>query len=603
MSVADGFAPERSEETAWLEQAAGVLRRGRPDITADGVLDALERRTVEGLRVPALGTPGSLAREPLSVHTGGWDIRSLVVVPARSRRDLLRDLVAQEWDGGATSLWLRWPGPGSQVDLAGLPLERGPIVVDCDDSFTAATSLAAAVAARGGRLAADSVCGVDPLAAAVRAGAGAVVPTAAAVGEVASEIALVADGLGVRAVAVDGSAAHDVGAGDAAELGWALAVTVEVLRHWEAAGRPPVRAFDLLDVRLAATVQQYPTVAKMRAARLLWARLAELAGLPGAGLRLHAVTSRAMLTRQDPETNQLRNTVAAFAAGVGGADAVTVLPYDAARGVPSRSPRRWARSVSLLLQAESHVARLADPAAGAFALEELTDRVAAAAWAEFQRIEAAGGAAAALADGSVRERWAATEAERRRRVAHRRQAVIGVTVHPPAIPDTDEVPTIVGAEGPVEGLGWRGTRSWAADVEVLQDRPTSAAVFVVPLGPVAAHQSAVGLAVDVLTAGGVRTVVAPSPPAGAAADDLVRDFANSGCPAACLAGPIDAPVALEVIEGLRAAGARRIIAAAGSAPGVDGVDDRIDRGDDVLDFLRRTRAQLESAGPAEGSRV
>src|SRR5213079_2145923 len=121
-------------------------------------------------------------------------------------------------------------------------------------------------------------------------------------------------------------------------------------------------------------------------------------------MRIHAVTGALMLSRSDPWVNMLRGTVAAFAAGVGGADAVTVLPFDTRLGLPDAFGRRIARNTSALLIHESHIARVSDPAGGAYAIEKLTDDLAAAGWEELGRIEGAGGALAALQDGSVKAR-------------------------------------------------------------------------------------------------------------------------------------------------------------------------------------------------------
>ena len=108
-----------------------------------------------------------------------------------------------------------------------------------------------------------------------------------------------------------------------------------------------------------------------------------------------------MMTRYDPWVNALRSTVACFAAGMGGADAVTVLPHDAlvtATGGTSLG-RRIARNTQTVLQLESNLARVIDPAGGSWYVEYLTDELAAKAWSELQRIEAAGGIVAAVEAG------------------------------------------------------------------------------------------------------------------------------------------------------------------------------------------------------------
>ena len=174
-----------------------------------------------------------------------------------------------------------------------------------------------------------------------------------------------------------------------------------------AAGLTVEEACAQLEFRYAATADQFLTIAKLRAARRLWARVAEVCGAPGAGAqRQHAVTSSVMMTRRDPWVNMLRTTVACLGAGVGGADSVTVLPFDHALGLPDAFARRIARNTSTILMEESHLARVIDPAGGSWYVERLTDELAAAAWAFFQEIERAGGQAAALRSGLVAERLA-----------------------------------------------------------------------------------------------------------------------------------------------------------------------------------------------------
>ena len=199
-----------------------------------------------------------------------------------------------------------------------------------------------------------------------------------------AELARKADTLGV---VVDATAVHDRGASDAQELGHSLAVGARVLRTLTEAGIPLDEAAGLVEFRYAATDEQFPTIAKLRAARRLWARVLEISEAEGREQRQHAVTSRPMMSKYDPWVNMLRTTVAAFAAGVGGADAVTVLPFDSPLGAPDALGRRIARNTSHLLIDESHVATVADPAGGAYAVEKLTDDLAVAAWELFGRLE------------------------------------------------------------------------------------------------------------------------------------------------------------------------------------------------------------------------
>ena len=188
-----------------------------------------------------------------------------------------------------------------------------------------------------------------------------------------------------------------------------------------------------MEVRLAATVDQFATIAKFRAARQLLARVAEVCGEPTAAgdVPLHAVTSRAMSTRYDRAVNIVRATIACFAAAAGGADAITVLPHDAAvRRSASELATRLARNTQAVLEMESNVAGVIDPAGGSWYVERLTDQLAERAWDVFQEIEAAGGSAPpskpALSTTASPPRAEARTAD----VDHRRAPIVGVSAFP-----------------------------------------------------------------------------------------------------------------------------------------------------------------------------
>ncbi len=300
-----------------------------------------------------------------------------------------------------------------------------------------------------------------------------------------------------------------------------------------------------------------------------------------------------MMTRHDSWTNLLRTTVAAFAAGVGGAESITALPFDTAIGIPDQLGRRLARNISHLLISESHVASTADPAAGAHAIEALTWELAEAGWAEFQRIEAAGSIVAVVTDGSLQQQWARSGAERAARIATRRQPITGLSEF--AVP--------------VESLPARRTavdidprmRSWGAPFEAMQDQPAPAPVFLATIGPLAAHTARAGFARNVFAAGGITTVGAAIP-----GDDVVAGYRSAGAPpVVCLAGSDRAyrETGAVVAQALRSAGAQRILMA-GRPPEAmaELVDDHVAAGDDVVEFLRRTRRALGIIDPDTAER-
>lgn len=589
LSLAEGGQHTREE---WERAAAAVLRKARRlgDDAPDGeVWDVLAGTTLDGLRVPPLGTPELVADLPAPVRPpardAGWDVRAWLADadPARGNAALLTDL-----ENGATSLLVQVGAGGTAaVDLPrlldGVLLDVAAVVLDAPgDPLGAARALAEVAAAVQAPLAAGTNLGVDPVAARVRG----LAPEQSreADEEALREAAALARELGCRAFVVDGTALHDLGASDVQEVGYALAVAAHLLRTLEGAGIGVDEAAGMVEFRLAVTDQQFVTIAKLRAVRRLWARVLELSGasVDRRQMVLHALTSRPMMTRYDPWVNQLRTCVAAFAAGVGGADAVTVLPFDSRLGVPDAFGRRIARNTSTLLVEESHVARVADPAGGAFAVEKLTDDLAVAAWEELGRLEAAGGVHAALEDGSLRARVADVVAERDRRVATRQQPLTGTSEFPhlgETLPEREPY-----ADGAYV------VRPYAEPFEQLRDEPAAAPVFLATMGSVAAHTARATFARNLLAAGGVDVV---DRGAHDDVDAVLADYTgpDGGQRVVCLVGPDKAYDAwgADLAAALREAGATRVVVA-GKAQ--DWADDSCAMGVDALDFLRRTRKEL-----------
>ena len=260
----------------------------------------------------------------------------------------------------------------------------------------------------------------DPLAA-LAAATGATDPTAdfAAIGE------MIRSGREGLSVTADGRPWHNGGATEVQELGIVLASAVAALRFLGDETIHPETAWQRLGIWLAADADQFLTIAKFRAARLLLARLAEVAGLDGSP-PIQGETSWRMLGAREPTMNLVRATTAAFAAAVGGADAIAVLPPMLEDEDLSA---RMARNVQLILLEEAALARSADPGAGSGAVEDLTARLAADAWALFTRIEAEGGLPAAIRSGSIVGAVAHARDARLEAVARRRLPMVGVNVN------------------------------------------------------------------------------------------------------------------------------------------------------------------------------
>jgi methylmalonyl-CoA mutase len=579
---------DRWTSADWEKSAAAVLRKARrlgDDDPDSRVWEKLSRTTLDGIAVLPLGTAAVLDEVATSgrpTRSGDWDIRVHLNGPDVK---LANEAALVDLNGGATSLWLELSAGLTPEDLpatlADVLLDLAPVVLDAPaDPLAAAEALVAVLDDRGVTPADGTNLGADPIGARVR---GVVSTGSTTENEATAEgtlvaVAELARAAGTLGVVVDATAVHDLGASDAQELGYSLAVGAAYLRTLTDAGIPLDEALGLIEFRYAATDEQFPTIAKLRAARRLWARVVELSEGSVSAQRQHAVTSRPMMSKYDPWVNMLRTTVAAFGAGVGGADSVTVLPFDSVLGRPDAFGRRIARNTSSLLIAESHVAHVADPAGGAYAVEKLTDDLARAGWAELGRIEEAGGIEAALADGSMRARIDETVARREEEVARRRRPLTGVTEFP-------HLAEVLPEREPDETVG--RVRRYGASFEALRDDPATTPVFLATMGSVAAHTARATFASNLLAAGGIAVDVAGPT---ATADELVAAY--DGQPVVCLAGsdPTYAELAPAAITALRDAGARWVILA-GKPDDLD-VDDSCAMGVDALAFLHRTREHL-----------
>lgn len=438
--------------------------------------------------------------------------------------------------------------------LEGVYLELAPVLIEAGADYRdAAAALIALVAgADDARRAGMSIdLGADPLTAEFSG------RRAPDIEQVLSTAGALAGKPGVRAILVDGPAFHDRGASAGWELAAAIAAGVEYLRLLTGSGLAVGDALGQIAFRLVADDDQFMTIAKFRAARQIWARVAEVAGHPAGGAAtLHAVTSAAMMTTRDPWVNMLRTTVAAFAAGVGGADTVEVLPFDSAipGGHPGSSPefsRRIARNTQLLLLEESHIGRVMDPAGGSWYVEDLTGTLAAQAWSHFQDIEARGGFAQAREH--IAEQVEVVRSRRADDIAHRRTAVTGVN----EFPNLDEGPL---SQEVLPG----GVERYAAAFEELRDRSdahlarsgTRPRVLLLPLGPLAENNIRATFAANLLASGGIEAVN----PGTVEASTTAGAIAEAGTPVAVICGT-DARYGLEVagvVDAARAAGCRLV---------------------------------------------
>ncbi|WP_369184632.1 methylmalonyl-CoA mutase family protein [Streptomyces sp. Y1] len=604
----------------WQQLVQGVLRKsGAQPEDGAAAEQALSTTLPDGLRARPLYTAEDTAAEPglpgfpPFVRGGrpqgsaatGWDVRQRHNDPDRARTN---EAVLADLEHGVSSLWLELGGDGLPVaalsealtgvylDLAAVTLDAGPEFADAAQRlFKLYEERAVSPASAAGNL------GADPLGLQARTGDTDRTDTllAAAV-ELAARCT--AEYPQLRALTVDALPYHEAGASPAQELGCSLATGVAYLRALTAAGLSVDAALGQLEFRYAADADQFLTIAKFRAARRLWARVAEVSGASpeASAQRQHAVTSQVMMTARDPWVNMLRTTVACLAAGVGGADAVTVLPFDSALGLPDAFARRIARNTQSVLLEESHLARVIDPAGGSWYVEQLSEELAQAGWAWFQEIERAGGQQAALAAGLVGERIAATWAERSVKLAKRREPVTGVS----EFPHLDEQPLV--REPAPAGLGGGLPRVRRAEAyEALRDRSDAVLaatgerpkLFLASIGTAAAHTARTTFAANLFQAGGIATVAAEGtdPAAFAAA------FRESGATVACLCSSdaLYGEHAASIAGALKAAGARRVLLAGRLGEVPAGVDEFIFAGGDAVAVLGSLLDQITGADGAD----
>ncbi|MFT2018236.1 methylmalonyl-CoA mutase small subunit [Streptomyces sp. 796.1] len=606
--------PEATREQ-WQHLVGNVLRKsGASDASGAAAEEVLTTSLQDGIAArplytsddapdasTAAGFPGFApflrGGRPEGAAVDGWDVRQRHAHPDPERT---REAVLADLENGVTSLWLAVGDGALPVDalpraLDGVYLDLVTVALDPGaDAAAAGAALFALYDAREvPRHAALAVLGADPYGLLARTGAAdALEAQLAAAVELARRAS--ADYPGVRALSVDALPYHEAGASTAEELGCSLAAGVGYLRALTAGGLSVDAALAQLEFRYAATADQFLNIAKLRAARRLWARVAQVCGAAEgtAAQRQHAVTSPVMMTRRDPWVNMLRTTVATLGAGVGGADAVTVLPFDSELGLPDGFARRIARNTSAILLEESHLARVIDPAGGSWYVERLTDEVAEAAWAWFQEIEAAGGIADGLTSGLIPDRLAATWQRRSKDLARRKEPITGVSEFPllderpverEAAPQrlTGGLPRVRRDEA-YETLRARSDAHLAATGE----RPK---VFLATLGPAAAHTARATFAANLFQAGGIAAV---QEQAGTDAQAAADAFAGSGARIACLCSTdqLYAEQAEDAAARLKAAGATRVYLA--GRPGERredylraGVDEFVFAGCDAVEVL------------------
>lgn len=236
---------------------------------------------------------------------------------------------------------------------------------------------------------------------------------------------------GMRTIGIDARPFAEGGGSAVQELGYAMATAVSYLREMQNRGFGIDESAAAFSFNFATGSDFFLEIAKLRAARALWARIVSMLG--GGELSCKAVvlssSARYNKTIYDPYVNMLRATTEAFSAVLGGADVVSVSPFDDLFGLPDEMSRRVARNLQLILREECHGSDVIDPAGGTWFVEKLTDQLCEAAWKVLQDIEKKGGMLAALMSGEVQEAIAGVDRERRKKLGQRKDVAVGTNIY------------------------------------------------------------------------------------------------------------------------------------------------------------------------------
>ncbi len=632
LDLSEGFV--LPDEAEWLKLVESALKGRDFD-------KALVSRTYDDIRIEPLYTTRPADSEAVPARQGPWDIRTLVTHPDGAEASAQ---IAEHRRCGATSCLVRLesePGKGDGVVLSN-PEQAQRLDMDTDvcieagDMALAQLVLLDAEAGRQERR--IQAFRADPVGRMASTGT-----LSFDLSSFISDFRNSSQNIDFVNLVADGSVYEKAGATEVQELAAALATAVHYLRAGIDAGLSVQDAADMVRLRLSTSSDLFVSIAKLRAGLRMWQRILQASGAVDSPAIIEAISASGMYTSRDPWVNMLRGTAAGMAGAIGGAFSITVLPYGwAVEGEGSQLSAAMARNIQVILNEESHLGAVCDPAAGSYAIEHLTDHLADRAWEMFQKIEAGGGMVCALQDGWFQTEVAGAVERKRRDAAHRKLPVTGVSEFPHLDEETAEanivrVPEPEGSED-VSGLETTTYAAVAGALEsgatvqqisralprpgeklsqVLADfRPSATyevlrdmsddylerngcrpALFGAFIGSLADFSARAMFARNLAAAGGVTITDGPSDAADA---NIVSAFEVSGCREVvlCSGDDIYAARAAALATALKAAGAARIwLAGRPGAAEADytaaGIDGYIYAGSDAAGFLSGIYDRLE----------
>jgi methylmalonyl-CoA mutase len=236
----------------------------------------------------------------------------------------------------------------------------------------------------------------------------------------------------MKVIEVHGSLIQNASSNLVEELAFSMAMASEYMAILTEQEIDPFTAQEALLLYLGSGPNYFMEIAKLRAARILWAKIAEAYGVETsrARIRIHSVSSQWNMTLYDPHVNMLRGTTEAMSSILGGADLVNVLPFDYPNGKGSMFSDRIARNVQIILREEAYFDQVADPASGSYYIENLTDSLAEKAWDLFCEVESMGGFSLAFAAGWIQEKAETSRKKKTDRASSGKGRILGTNAYP-----------------------------------------------------------------------------------------------------------------------------------------------------------------------------
>ena len=606
---------EQKTEQDWLDQVEKVLRGADFE-------KKLVSKTYDDIRVDPLYARGTVTNNTVpgtAPFTRGWsetsdqtwDINQLHI---SSDPEAANTAILQDLEGGASSLTLRLAAPGQsglpatiealRTALTGVRLDMISLNLDAGHNFAQLSKIIPALLnARADEDGTSNITVIaDPLSTLANLGA-LNVDMDQALQQLADLAGSKLAGLKIaKTVTISSRPYHNAGASEAEELSAMLATLVTYMRTLEHAGIEPAQSLPMMVVSLSTDADLFNSIAKLRAARRLIWQVADACGCPNSAKEVaqRAETSERMMSKRDPWVNMLRTTSACTGAALGGAQAITVLPFNWSLGAPDKFARRMSRNCQIVLMEEAALGAVIDPAGGSSYVDYLTDQLVEKSWALFQTIETAGGMFPALQSGLIQTMIRETHEARAKDIAFGKVEITGVssfpnlhekplklTPHEIAIPLDDESINVEPLPLRRDAEPFEKLRD-AADTHA-KTHGTLPALFLANLGELSDFNARANWAASFFSTGGIQTsdVIEYT-----SQDALIDAYLNSGTTIACICSSdaIYTNQAGDIARKLKAAGATYIYLAGRAGEKRDayrqaGIDAFIHIGINILETL------------------